>query len=863
MNLDRLAAVVILFASAPAVDATMTRTVGNGGIGGFLEDSFNLSGEHYHLGCDDGEVLVGVHGRQGSWINRIGIRCVAVDAQGRWVGDVRNGPGVGGDGDVFTRDIEPTDCPRHNAVVGFRGKYGSYLDKLELECRPLADAEHANGPTSRIGPFGGEGGTGFDTILCEGARAATGIYGRAGTYVDKLGLKCAHERVWMPDYHYFPKLDAGNESSWMNDPSGLIFQDGVYHVYYQSANIPARFDPNQVHWDHASSRDLLNWTEHPRVFSPASGDVRGGSPFTGSAVGVGRDDPAAVGAPGGNERCIVALFTRAVPLVRQRQNRAASCDGGRTFSADVHALSAALPELHYRDPKVFRFENPDDPQSSTWVMVLAVGDFVELYQADDLAGRWERTDRLRIFTGGFASSSNPFVETADLLRVPVEGEPNADAWVLTFARGAVPPGTNEDWFDWFTQDVPTPSFYLTGRFDGRRFLADGAPTGAGRGDFNHNDIARRLDAGPDFYAAQSWHMDGTTSADFATRDPIVAAWVSNWNYALFLPTHGWQGQLSIPRTFRLHRTQQGLRLVQQPIPATELLRDRNPPPAWRVRDVPIDGGGHVIDLDGEKSYELLLDVDAGAADRISVDVNDGPNRGSITMHWQREGRDSGRLHLDRAQSFPLAQAPNGFVYEARLNSTVVDLVGNRLRLRMLVDRNSVEVFPEHGQAPLTGLFYPHPDNRDLRLRTDGGRARIVSATVYDLDRSNIFPNQRSAGLQAAQSVVRQQRVSSPVQNGSVQAAVKPTPVQAPRLDVKVLQRVVDGYLAALSKRNPRRPQRALWDAKARPAYTSVRGGTQVETDIVSGRTRARMRFLVGTNGRVTSAAAVTTAKSKR
>ncbi len=862
MYIYRLAAVVVLIASAPAVDAIMTRTVGNGGIGGFLDDALYLSGEHYHLGCDDGEVLVGVHGRQGSWINRIGIRCVKVDVQGRWDGNVYNGPAVGGDGDVFTRDIEPTDCPRNNAVVGFRGKYGSYVDKLELECRPLADAEHADGPTSMIGPFGGEGGTGFDTISCDGARAATGIYGRAGIYVDKLGLKCAHERVWMPDYHYFPQLDAGNESSWMNDPSGLILQDGVYHLYYQSAHVPARFDPNQVHWDHASSRDLLNWTDHPRVFSPASGAERDGSPFTGSAVGVPRDDRAAVGAPGREERCIVAIFTRAVPppLVSQRQNRAASCDGGRTFSADVHALSATPPELHYRDPKVFRFENPDDPRSATWMMVLAVGDFVELYRSDDLAGRWDRTDRLRIFTGALGSASNPFVETADLLRVPVEGEPDADAWVLTFAQGAVPPGTNEDWFDWFTQDVPTPSFYLTGRFDGRRFLADGAPTGEARADFNHRDIARRLDAGPDFYAAQSWHIDGTTSADFATRSPIVAAWVSNWNYALFLPTHAWQGQLSIPRTFALQRTQQGLRLTQQPVPEAELLRDRDPPTDWRLRDVPIDGSGHVIDLGGEKSYELLLDVDVGSANQMWVDFNDGPNRGSITMQWQRQGRSSGRLHLDRAQSFPLPRAPSGFVYEAALNRAAVDLVGNRMRIRVLVDRTSVEVFPEQAQAPLTALFYPHPDNHELRLRADGSGARIVSATVYDLDRSNIFLNRRSGGLQAA---VRQRRETARVQTATVRARVESASAQGQRPDVKSLQRAVDGYLTALSKRNPRQPQRALWDAKARPTYTTVRGGTRVETDVLSGRSRARMRFLVATNGRVTDAAPVAAAKLKR
>jgi fructan beta-fructosidase len=297
----------------------------------------------------------------------------------------------------------------------------------------------------------------------------------------------------------------------MNDPNGLVFFDGEYHLFYQ--HNPFGEVWGHMSWGHAVSRDLLHWEHLPIALHEEDGVMI----FSGSAV-VDWQNTSGFGTPGNPP--LVAIYT-GHSETEQNQNIAYSTDRGRTWNRYEGNPVIAIGTKDFRDPKVFWHE-----PTRRWIMVTVLSD---LYQV-----RFDASTDLRHWTHlssfGPAGATDGHWECPDLFELPVEGEPGTRKWVLKLdaLKG-------------------TGAQYFIGDFDGTRFINDAA-----------EDVVKRVDYGSDFYAAQSW-------SDEPHGRRIWIAWMNNWPYANDIPASPWRGLFSIPRQLSLRRFPDGLRLGQEPI----------------------------------------------------------------------------------------------------------------------------------------------------------------------------------------------------------------------------------------------------------------------------------------------------------
>jgi fructan beta-fructosidase len=306
---------------------------------------------------------------------------------------------------------------------------------------------------------------------------------------------------------------------WMNDPNGLVYYKGKYHLFYQHHPNDILWGP--MHWGHAVSRDLVNWQHLPIALQPDEN----GMIFSGSAV-IDWQNSAGFG-----REAMVAIFTHDRDG-HQSQSLAYSNDQGISWEK-----YAGNPILHspgnpdFRDPKVFRHQEK-------WVMALAAGNTILFYVSKDLI-HWESSGSF-----GTCGATGGVWETPDLFELAVS-ESAETRWVLTVSIGGGHPAGGSG-----TQ-------YFIGRFDGKNFISE-----------NTNETVLWADCGADYYAPQSWNDDPNGRR-------LVIGWMNNWQYATAVPALDWRGTLSLIRELSLKRTADGLRLIQKPIPEIGSLRNKS------------------------------------------------------------------------------------------------------------------------------------------------------------------------------------------------------------------------------------------------------------------------------------------------
>ena len=308
-----------------------------------------------------------------------------------------------------------------------------------------------------------------------------------------------------PEYHFTPP------QNFMNDPNGLVFYDGEYHLFYQ-------YNPfgdvwGHMSWGHAVSGDLIQW-EHLPIALHEEDDVM---IFSGSAV---VDWQNTTGFGNDNHPPLVAIYT-GHSEVEQNQNLAYSLDRGRTWTKYKGNPIIAIGARDFRDPKVF-WHKP----TQQWVMVTVLSDQYKI--------RFDGSPDLKHWTHlsdfGPSGAVDGIWECPDLFPLVVEGHPEKNKWVLKVdaLKG-------------------TGAQYFIGDFDGTRFI-----------NVATDDQILRVDYGNDFYAAQSW-------SDEPNDRRIWIGWLNNWHYANLIPTSPWRGLFSIPRELHLRQYPEGLLLVQEPI----------------------------------------------------------------------------------------------------------------------------------------------------------------------------------------------------------------------------------------------------------------------------------------------------------
>jgi sucrose-6-phosphate hydrolase SacC (GH32 family) len=487
--------------------------------------------------------------------------------------------------------------------------------------------------------------------------AAAVVVGIAGTKVPALQPPPVEEEAPLrPLLHFTPA------TNFMNDPNGLVFLDGEYHLFYQ--HNPEGDKWGHMSWGHAVSRDLLQWEHLPLAMREEDGIMI----FSGSAVVDASNTSGLCGTSGAS--CLIAIYTGHTEQ-RQTQNLAFSHDRGRTWTKFPGNPVLDLSRRDHRDPKVFWHE-----PSKRWVMasVLAGEHKVRFFSSSDLK-RWEMLSDF-----GPAGATGGAWECPDLFPLPVDGDPQQVRWVLDVDLN---PGGRVG---------GSGAQYFVGSFDGTRFVND-----------NPESLTLWADYGKDFYASQSYE---NIPASDGRR--LWIGWMSNWAYANVEPTSPWRGVQSLPRELSLRRTPDGIRLVQAPLrelTTRRATREGQPVDAGRA----LPGTAEIeieIDTTGAGLTEAGLRLANSAGEEVVVGVSARPlevfvdrRRSRLTpFHDEYPGRHAGPV-----------RSANG-----------------RVALRVVFDRTTLEVFANGGETVISDRIYPtRPLDRIEPLHAGRGLASPI------------------------------------------------------------------------------------------------------------------------------------------
>ena len=445
----------------------------------------------------------------------------------------------------------------------------------------------------------------------------------------------SYKELYRPQFHFSP------EEKWMNDPNGMVYFNEEYHLFYQYHPYGTTWGP--MHWGHAISKDLMHWEHLPiALFPDEHGDI-----FSGSAVvdwnntsGFFDDKPG-----------LVAIYTSAGTYPdsdrpRQRQSLAYSKDNGRTWAKyEGNPVLSDVTITDYRDPKVFWHED-----TNKWVMVLATGQTVTIYTSPNLK-EWEFASEF----GNKAGSHDGVWECPDLFKLPVDDDQEKQKWVMFVSIG-----DNVE----FKEGSRTQ--YFIGDFDGKTFVND-----------NADETTIWLDYGRDNYAGVSW-------SDVQDGRRIYLGWMSNWRYANQVPTEEWRSAMTLPRELSLTATEDGIRLVQNPVAevseirkSTDSYENQTIEPGKPV-SVPLNNKLVEINLEFEKitsnHFGLIIQHSETEKTIVSYDVL----KETLLVDRTQSGEDS------FSSSFPTVQeAP------FKLNN-------NRVKIQLFIDTSSIEVFANNG-----------------------------------------------------------------------------------------------------------------------------------------------------------------------
>jgi len=462
-----------------------------------------------------------------------------------------------------------------------------------------------------------------------------------------------------PQFHFSPP------TMWMNDPNGMVFYEGEYHLFYQYYPDDTVWGP--MHWGHAVSPDLVHWQHLPIALYPDEL----GYIFSGSAV-VDWKNSSGFGVDGVPP--LVAIFTYHNPQLaaaggrdHEYQGIAWSNDRGRSWTK--YAGNPVLPNAQklqdFRDPKVFWHV-----ASQQWVMALSATDHVQFWASSDLKN-WRH---LSDFGQQWGAHGGVW-ECPDLVEMKVHGSEES-RWVLILNLNPGGPQGGSG-----TQ-------YFVGDFDGTRFTLDPA--------FAHSLLeegAIWLDAGRDNYAGVTW-------SDVPAEDgrKLFIGWMGNWAYAQQVPTAPWRSAMTLPRELQLHRTLRGLRVYSLPVSELRSLRSASAPIGSRT--IPADAV-QMLDVGFSVSQsEIVLEFALPESEPFEVGIELRNDLGE----WYRFGYDSGgnRFYSDRTASgdFAFSEQFAGVHRAERISASPT------LRLHLFVDAASIEAFADGGANVLTDTFFP-------------------------------------------------------------------------------------------------------------------------------------------------------------
>lgn len=481
----------------------------------------------------------------------------------------------------------------------------------------------------------------------------------------------ANRETYRPAFHHTPRY------GWMNDPNGMFYKDGRWHLYYQYNPYGSKWQ--NMTWGHSVSSDLVNWEHLPEAIRPNGL----GSVFSGSCA-VDHDNTAGFGSD-----AVIALYTSAG--TSQMQSLASSTDDGLTFN--IYPYNPVLTlESEARDPKVFWNDSTKE-----WNMILAhaLDHEMLIFTSPDMKS-WT----LQSSFGKGLGAQGGVWECPDLFELPVAGT-DEKKWVLLCNINPDGPFGGSG-----TQ-------YFVGDFDGKTFKADTDAAG--------NVSTKWLDYGKDHYATVTW-------SDAPDGRRVALGWMSNWQYAADVPTMQFRSANTLPREMGLFRAPDGeVYASSAPSPELEALRGKL---AAKVKKTTVGRKARSFALPSENwgICEILMDIEASKAKTVNVVFSNSQGE-KVVMQYDPA---AATLSFDRTQS-GITDFSEGF---PAVTVTPTHEASGRIALRIFVDRSSMEVFGNDGEFVMTNLVFPRTPYTALSVSAEGGNAKVENLRIYSLKSDN-------------------------------------------------------------------------------------------------------------------------------
>lgn len=474
----------------------------------------------------------------------------------------------------------------------------------------------------------------------------------------------ANKESFRPVYHHTPAY------GWMNDPNGMFYKDGLYHLYFQYNPYGSVW--GNMHWGHSTSTDLMHWKFEGCAIVPDAW----GAIFSGSCV-VDHENTAGFG-----KEAVVAFYTSAKSTPWgdiQMQSMAYSLDNGKTFTKYEGNPILTSSEKDFRDPKVFWYA-----PGKHWVMILAVGQHMEIYSSVNLK-EWKKESEF----GAMQGAHGGVWECPDLVEIPVEGT-REKKWVLICNLNPGGPFGG------------SAAQYFVGSFDGKKFVNE-SPT-----------QTKWMDWGKDNYATVTWNNapDGRC---------IALGWMSNWQYANNVPTRQYRSANTLARDLTLYR--EGQELYLKSTPSVEVKKARGKKvsiPSFKVSEK-----HEIVNLFEEKqgAYEVEIVIQNAGASKIAFCLlNDKGEKVSMYYDLNRK-----QFVMDRSESGTVDFSKDfPAVTVAPVN------VDKELTLRLFVDWSSIEAFGEDGKFVMTNLVFPSQPYVKMCFEADKNGYAVKALNVYKL-----------------------------------------------------------------------------------------------------------------------------------
>lgn len=505
---------------------------------------------------------------------------------------------------------------------------------------------------------------------------------------------------YRPSYHFTPLY------GWMNDPNGMVYKDGEYHLYFQYNPYGSKW--GNMHWGHAVSRDLIHW-EH---LDPAIARDPVGHIFSGSSV-VDKKNTAGFG-----KDAIIAIYTNNSVNHDEVQCIAYSNDNGRTFTKyEGNPVLTPFDGLKdFRDPKVFWYE-----KDKCWFMIVSADKETRFYKSKNLK-KW---DYVSAFGKGLGQQPCQY-ECPDFFQLPVNGDEKNKKWVMTMN---INPGC------WFGGSATE---YFVGDFNGKNFTCPDA-----------NEV-KWLDWGKDHYATVTFSNTGSRV--------LAITWMSNWQYANLTPFKQNRGANGLPRELKLYEKNGKYYISEDVAPEALALRKSTKElgsqtvegekafagatsgmeGAFEIEaDVTADANGIAgIELYNNKRERTLIYIDMKEGkvvmDRTESGLTDFGKQSvphDIELAWDKqraaEGKQPARIEnsINYKNDFALATwAPLSLCQEGK----------KTFHLDIFADKSSIELFVDGGRIAMTNLMFPVAPYENVRLYSQDGKAEFQNMKIHTL-----------------------------------------------------------------------------------------------------------------------------------